>query len=246
MDWAIISAAAFIIALASVLRGVTGFGFAVVATPLLALVLPPSVAVPVSMLLQIPAGLPIVITDWADTDFRIASIMFATSLPALIPGFYILAHASADVMRLIVGMTVVVSTVFLASGVRLDRPPRTSELFAAGAVSGLMQGAVAMSGPPVVVLFLASSWPIARCRATLSFFFLLLAVATLIVAFLSGLMTGDAGVIAIAGLPGLLVGQFLGARIFTRIDARRYRLISVLSVAATGLFVMIKGLAPYF
>ena len=232
MDWATISAAAFIIALASVLRGVTGFGFSVVATPLLALVLPPSVAVPVSVLLQIPAGLPIFITDWADTDFRIACIMFAASLPALIPGFYILAHASADVMRLIVGLTVVVSTIFLTSGVKLNRAPRTSELLAAGAVSGLMQGAVAMSGPPVVVLFLASSWTIARCRATLSFFFLLLAVATLIVSFLGELLTRDAGIIAIVGLPGLLIGQVLGSHIFTRIDARRYRLISVLSVAA--------------
>lgn len=246
MSWAIVSAAAFIIALASVSRGVTGFGFAVVATPLLALVLPPSVAVPVSVLLQIPSGLPIVINDWAHTDFRVAGITFAAGLPALIPGFYILAHASADVIRLIVGVTVVVSAVCLAIGAKLDRPPRTLELLATGAISGFMQGAAAISGPPVVVLFLASSWRIARCRATLSLLFLLLAAATLIIALLSGLMTRDGVIIAIVSLPGLLLGQFLGARIFTRIDARRYRMISVLSVAATGLLVVIKGLAPYF
>ena len=246
MGWAIISAVAFIVALASVLRGVTGFGFSVVATPLLALVLPPSMAVPVSVLLQIPAGLPVVINDWADTDFRTASIAFVASVPTLIPGFYVLAHAPADVMRLMVGGAVLVSTIVLAVGARLNRPPRTSEILATAAVSGFFQGAVAMSGPPIVVLFLASSWPIARSRSTLSFFFLLLSATTLLIAFLSDLLTKDAVFIAIVSLPGLLVGQNLGARIFTRIDARRYRLISLLSVAATGLFVMIRGMAPYF
>jgi uncharacterized membrane protein YfcA len=246
VDWAIVLSGAFFIALASFLRGLTGFGFAIVATPLLAFVMPPSIAVPVAILLQIPSGLPMVFRDWPDTDFRAAGIAWISGVPALVPGLYLVANASADVMRLVVGAAVVLSTIALAFGSKINRPPRPIELLGAGALSGLMQGAVAMAGPPLIVLILASSWTAARCRATLSLFFLLLGTASLVIGVWRGVVTRECVVIAACGLPGLLLGQILGAYLFVRIDAQKYRTISILSVAATGILVTIKGLIPYF
>ncbi len=127
MDWAIVLSGAFFIALASFLRGLTGFGFAIVATPLLAFVMPPSIAVPVAILLQIPSGLPTVFRDWPDTDFRAAGIAWIAGVPALVPGLYLVANASADVMRLVVGAAVVLSTITLAFGSKsTDRRGRSN------------------------------------------------------------------------------------------------------------------------
>ncbi|AEI02430.1 putative transmembrane protein [Afipia carboxidovorans OM5] len=245
MQWGMVLAAVIFIGIASFVRGLTGFGFAIVATPLLALVFPPAVAVPVATLLQIPSGLPTVFRDWPDTDFRSASIAWLGGVPALVPGVYLVANMSPDIMRLAVGVAVVFSSLCLAFGVKANRNPKGYELFGAGALSGLMQGAVAMAGPPVILLILSSSWSAARCRATLSCVFLFLGTASVVIGFLHGIVTRECVVIATLSIPALLLGQYLGAYVFDRIDASKYRKISILCVAATGVVVTIKGLSFY-
>jgi uncharacterized membrane protein YfcA len=237
-----LSSAALAVAIASFVRGLTGFGFAIVATPLLALVYPPVVAVPVATLLQIPSGLPIVFRDWSDTNIKAATTAWLGGLPALIPGVFVLSSIPADEMRLILGLAVILSTVALAFGRKLNREPKPYELIGAGALSGLMQGAVAMAGPPVILLILSSSWTPARCRATLSFVFLLLGTASLIFGAIHGVVTMESILIAAATVPGLLMGQAIGSSLFVRIDAARYRSISTLCVAIAGVLVVIRGL----
>lgn len=246
MGWLTLSSAAFFVALASFVRGLTGFGFAIVAMPLLALVYPPAIAVPVATLLQIPSGLPVVIRDWADTDFRAATTAWLGGMPALIPGIYLVGAAPADVMRLIVGGMVVFSTIALALGTKLNRDPKSLELVGAGALSGLMQGAVAMAGPPIILLILSSTWTAARCRATLSFVFLLLGSASLVFGTIHGIVTKESLLIALVTVPGLLLGQWVGSYLFVRIDGARYRNISVISVAITGVLVVVRALMSYF
>lgn len=246
MHWDVVLSGALFVAIASFLRGLTGFGFAIVATPLLALVFPPAIAVPVATLLQIPSGLPTVLRDWSDTDFRAAGMAALGGIPALVPGVYLVATMPADIMRLAVGAVVVLSTAALAFGTRIGRPPKSGELFGAGALSGLLQGAVGMAGPPVIMLVLASSWSAARCRATLSCVFLILGTVSVIIGTWQGLVTRECLMIAAIAVPGLLLGQHLGAYVFDRIDAQKYRVISIACVAATGAVVTVKGLVSYF
>jgi len=246
MNWLALSGAAFAIVMASFIRGLTGFGFAVVATPLLSLIYPPAVAVPVAMILQIPSGLPTVLRDWEDTNFRAAVTAWMGGLPGLIPGVFLVSKMPENMMRLVVGGIVMLSTVALAFGRKLDRNPKPYELIGAGALSGLMQGAVAMPGPPVILLVLASSWSAARCRATLSFVFLLLGTAGLVFAAIHGIVTKESILIAAVAVPGLLLGQAVGSYLFDRVDAQRYRSISAACVALTGLLVLIRGLTSVF
>ena len=246
MSWLALSGAVLAVAIASFVRGLTGFGFAIVATPLLALVYPPVIAVPIATLLQIPSGLPTVIRDWPDTNFKAATPAWLGGVPALIPGVFLVGSMSPEIMRLVVGAAVVFSTIALTFGKKLDREPKPFELVGAGALSGLMQGAVAMAGPPVILLILSSSWTAARCRATLSFTFLLLGTASLVFATIHGLVTMESLIIAVATLPGLLLGQAIGSALFVRVDAKRYRSISTICVAIAGLLVVIRGLVSLF
>jgi uncharacterized membrane protein YfcA len=188
----------------------------------------------------------VVIRDWADTDFRAAATAWLGGVPALIPGVYLVGAAPEDVMRLIVGAMVVFSTVALAMGTKLNRDPKSFELVGAGALSGLMQGAVAMAGPPIILLILSSTWPAARCRATLSFVFLLLGTVSLIFGTIHGIVTKESLLIAAVTVPGLLLGQWVGSYLFVRIDGARYRGISVICVAITGVLVVVKALMAYF
>jgi uncharacterized membrane protein YfcA len=246
VGWPLAMAGGVFIAFAACLRGLTGFGFAIVATPLLALVLPPTLAVPIVLFLQIPAGLQTGFSDWKNTDRRAAATACLAGAPAIIPGLFLVSSVAPETMRVVVGIVVVLSTLVLSFGFRLGRPAKTVELAAAGAMSGFLMGAVAMAGPPVIVLLLASSWPAARCRATLSFVFFLLGCASFALAAWYGLVTWESLLLGALYAPGLLGGQALGARLFARVDANRYRSISLATVASTGVLVVARGVADQF
>ena len=246
MSSSIVICSVSFVAIASLLRGLTGFGFAIVATPLLAFVVSPLVAVSVVTLLQIPSGLPVVVKDWADTDFRAASTTWLAGIPMLLPGLYLLSRAPPEPMRIVLGVIVIASSIFLSLGVSIRRPPRTSELVSAGVLGGLLQGVAAMAGPPIVILLLASSWPPARSRATLSFIFLLLGASSVIIGVSRGMTTADDVLLSVYCLPGLLAGQWIGAYAFARLDHQKYRQVSLATIAMTGVLVTGEGLLAYF
>ncbi|WP_248310388.1 sulfite exporter TauE/SafE family protein [Bosea sp. 117] len=134
-------AAALFVTAASLQRGPTSFGFAIVAMPKLSLVMPPILAAPIVTLLQIPSGVHTIYGDWRDIDVRFALVVWITGLPTIVPGLYLLSLVPPHDMRLMIGAIVLLSTFVLMAGFKLGRSPRTAELIGAGALSGIMQGA---------------------------------------------------------------------------------------------------------
>jgi len=245
IPWELAAAGGVFIAIASFLRGLTGFGFAIAATPLLALVLPPALAAPIIVTLQIPAGLQTVATDWRETDVRAALLACLGGVPAILPGLWLVSMLPAETMRLVVGAVVILSTILLSLGLRLGRGPRTHELLGTGMMSGFLMGAVAMAGPPVIVLLLATNWSAGRCRATLSLVFFTLGCATFAFGLASGVVTFETTTLAALYAPGLFLGQWLGKIAFMLIDGARYRTISLVTVAATGFVVLLRGIVEH-
>lgn len=246
MDTATIVYCAASIAVGSILRGLTGFGFAIVAMPLVSLFIPPAVALPVLTILQIPSSGQAVLRDWSDTDWEAAVITCIAGIPTILLGIFFVTYVSAELMRVAVGVLVISSAIFLSFGFSLCRPPARLELASAGILSGFLQGALAMAGPPIVTLLLASSWSAARCRATLSFVFLLLGCAAVALGFWQKIVTQESLVLTAFCLPGLLAGQVIGAHLFSRYGGRIYRSVSVSTIAATGLSVACKGVLAYW
>lgn len=241
MDGLMLAAATLFITGASFLRGLTGFGFAIVAMPLMSLVMPPILAVPIVTLLQIPSGLHTIYQDWRDIDLRFALIVWIAGLPTIVFGLYLLSLVPARDMRLVIGGIVLFSTLALMTGFKLGRRPRTAELIGAGALSGIMQGAAAMAGPPLILLALSSNWPHARSRATLSFVFLLLGSASLVIGMWRGIISADSLLDALILLPGLIVGQYAGIHLFQRLNAKSYKAIAIICVGASAIAVIARA-----
>jgi uncharacterized membrane protein YfcA len=226
------------IAIAALLRGLTGFGFSIAATPLLSLAIAPEAAVPVVLLLQAASGLEPAVRDRSDIDVRAVAVLCLAALPGIVPGLLLLDVLSSDHARRVIAVAVIASALALATGFELGRPAKTRELAAAGAIGGVFQGLAAMAGPPMIALLLASSWPPARCRATLSFTFLVLALVVIAAAAVQGLLgLAEVWAATVLVLP-LLVGQRIGATLFHRLDPRRYRVIGIGVILATGVLAL--------
>jgi uncharacterized membrane protein YfcA len=110
---------------------------------------------------------------------------------------------------------------------------------AAGAASGLANGAFGIGGPPVILFYFASPAGNIAGRASVIAFFLATDLIGLTFQSREGLVTWDAFIRALTFLPALLVGVWLGARSFKGADPQVFRkwVLTILAVLAVATLV---------
>lgn len=229
--------------LSGLLRGFTGFGLALAAVPLLALVLPPQQVVPVIATAQMMTAFVDLPAAWREADWRGISWILAALAAATPVGFLALAWLSADLARLLIGGLVVGSVLLLWRGVRLPEGPGRRLDLAVGVLAGLMNGAAAMPGPPIVVYFLAAARPVRQVRASFIAFFACTAPILLVPLALEGLANRETTMWALIGLPALLAGQYLGGLGFRRASAATHRRVAMASLSVLAVLLMARALA---
>ncbi|MEX1108941.1 MAG: sulfite exporter TauE/SafE family protein [Dongiaceae bacterium] len=238
--WAMVYAVV-VVFMGGVLRGYTGFGFALAVVPLLSLILSPAEIVPAVVAIGIPAGLLLVgkiarIADWRST------IMLALgAIPGLPIGVLALANLSADVMRAIIGLIVLIAVFLLWRGFRFAAPPPRRARLGLGFLSGMINGATAMGGPPVIIYYLALPGEVAIGRASILVFFFFLSIATTTSAGIAGLLTPRVLVWAALMLPCFFIGSWLGDRGFDKTGAGTYRRIAMIALALVAVVAIARA-----
>lgn len=216
-------------------RGYSGFGFALAAVPILALVVPPAVAVPTVVLMELVIGGVTLPSVHASIHRPTFLALAAGSLAGTPLGLLFLRSLPAEPMRIVVAGMVLVSVVLIALSSRRKRAnARGPVIAAAGFVSGLMNGGTAMSGPPAILIVLGSNLDGRMARATLIVFLLFSGV----LAFAISAGFGLVGAVtftnaAIMALP-VAAGTFTGTRLFAVMPEAHYRQVSlaILTVVA--------------
>ena len=101
-------------------------------------------------------------------------------------------------------------------------PGRTTTV-ATGAASGLLNGAFGIGGPPVILFFFASPAGVAAGRASVIAYFLGTDLIALAFMLRQGLIGTPQLWLALAFLPALLAGNWLGAKGFRGIEPEAFR-----------------------
>lgn len=224
------------------MRGFTGFGFAMAAVPLLALVIAPARAVPFVVLLQLVAG----VWDWREArrhaHWRSLPWLMAGALVGTPLGTLGLAAMSADWARLVIAGAVLLAVALMARGFRLSAMPRRPALAGTGLAAGVLNGVAAMPGPPVIVLYLAGAVSVEVGRASLLVFFSVNNAIGAVSAGIAGLIPPGTLVLALAALPLLLAAQWLGRRVFLRATPARYRQVALIFLAVLAAITAARAL----
>jgi hypothetical protein len=226
-----------------VLRGFTGFGFALAAVPLASLVLPPAVVVPAMVFMQFAIGA----RDWVRERrlvdrFSVTRLSLGCVLGTPL-GVAVLALLPGPVMRLVLGGVVLLAVVATWHGPGRPRPRRTWLALLGGLASGVFNGLSAMGGPPAVLYFLAVEPDRAITRSSLMFYFPIAAGIALPGNFLAGLVHPSTLVMAAAGFPAMLIGCWAGGIGFRHAGGGSYRVVAALCLLITALAAIAKGIA---
>jgi uncharacterized protein len=236
----VLVAIALIIAFAAATQSITGFGFALIVVPGLALLLGPKVAV----VAMSSVGVPLVIWNairWRhDILWREA---VTTSIAAWIGmpiGLLVLTHADDQVLTATIGVTILVMTAWLWRGLSLPEG-RATEL-AAGFVSGTLATSVGTNGPPMVIAFQAVGLEPKPFRATLQACFVGQGSIALALFWSRGLIVHDVGIAFLAGAPAAVIGALIGDRVAPRVHAGPFRNAVLILLVLSGGLALVDAL----
>jgi hypothetical protein len=102
-----------------------------------------------------------------------------------------------------------------------------------------------MGGPPIVVYLLALSHEAAVVRATSIVYFMLAAILSLPLLSLKGLIDREILLWAVASVPVLLAGNYVGNWGFHRSRPHHHRLIALVLLSVLAVLLIARGLGGW-
>lgn len=222
-------------------RSAFGFGEALVAVPLMALVIPLRLATPVAVLASILIAAVIVAEDWRHIHLRSAGRLIVSTLFGIPFGLLLLKDANEAVIKGLLGASVVAFAAYSLG--RRQKPQLKDDRFAwvFGWVAGVFGGAYGLNGPPLVVYGSLRGWPPVKFRATLQGYFLPASIAGMCGFWLGGFWTPAVDRLFLWSLPSIAGGLFIGRLIHRRLEARVFERTLHLGLALIGLALLVQG-----
>jgi len=226
--------------LASLLVGVTGFGFGLAATPLYATVMPIGEAVALVSIASLPLMVQNAVSVRSSVMWRDIWPLLLTSLPASALGTYMLATLDTSALRILLAAATLLGCI-----VALWSPKRglISRAFPwayfAGLVGGFIGGAVASGGPPIVLYCLLRGWDKSRTKGLLSVYFTFTGIWRVIQLAVNGLLPWPVVRLGLALIIPAVLFCYFGTLVFQRISTQvfRYATVALLVVMAVTLII---------
>ena len=206
-----------IIFIGALTRATLGFGDALVAMPLLALVISMQIATPLVAFLGIVIATTMLILNWQKVDLQAAWRLIVSSLAGIPLGLFFLKNVPEVYVKSLLGVILILFGLY--NLVKPDLPVVKSKLLAffMGFLGGVLGGAYNTNGPPVIIYGSISKWPPDRFRATLQSYFMPTALFIFIGHGLSGLWSNAVLKLFLYSFPLILLAILIGTILSKRI-----------------------------
>lgn len=220
-----------ILFLSTLTRSTFGFGDALLAMPLLTLVVGVRVATPVVGLVSLVIAILIVARRWRGVQIDHAWRLVVASVVGIPLGVLSLETVPERIVVVFLGAFLVLFGLYQACRPALPELQRRGWAFPFGFVSGVLGGAYNTGGPPIVVYGVLKRWEPERFRSTLQGYFLPTNVVVVASHAVAGLWTPQVLQLFGLALPGVLLAIWLGLRVTARLPTERFeKLLSVVLV----------------
>ena len=242
LDYAIFVGA---VTLAFAVRGGAGFGGGVVLSPLLALVAPLNVVVPVSSALNVIAGLSQGVTQWRIVAWRDLLRIAPFSLAGIALGIWLLTRIDPQPLAKAFGIFIVVYALYMLHSRGAMPAIARRWLYPLGALLSLTAGMIGSlfggAAGPLYAMYLNALRLKRDCfRASITMIMLTMG-GMRIAGFLAAGMYGEKVLTLLAlGLPLVLLGGWIGARVVARFDQERFGRAVGCVLLASGIVLTVK------
>lgn len=241
MGWGEVAPVIAAMFLAGVVQSVSGFGFSLLAVPLMSLAIDVRLAVVVATLV---AGGTSVMHAWrerADARRDLATRLIMASFVGMPAGMLAFLTVPQRGLKIALGITVLSMTAVLLRGRSLPVQGRSGE-WLLGGVSGALATSLSTNGPPLVFLLQARGHSPEEFRGTINRVFAVVNVVTIAMFLAAGRIGGESLLLTALVSPFVVAATFIGYRIRPRISADAFRGLALVLLALSGVSALITAL----
>ncbi len=230
-----------IVSVASLIKGISGFGFALVSLPPLLLWYSPSEIIPVLVMCNFISST-IIILQKKDMNLvpPQAKSLIVTGCLFTLLGVLILKHVTED------NLTHTISMIFLTlTGISFFKLKSSIKLPAlsypiVGAIIGFLNGATSVSGPPLAIFLNAAKVNNQQFREIFSWFSVFTAAVAIVGYALTGLITSESLKLVALFSPILYLGSFIGKRLNSKIPSNIFKNSTLVITIISCLILLFK------
>ena len=224
---------------AGIVRGVTGFGMAIVLVPVLALALTPVESVLLVNLLGLFVGATEIRQFLAHAE-RSAWIIAGLVMLATAPGLMALTATPPAIARLVIALVALSAFAAVLLPTRAATAPGPVATGAVGIGAGLLTGFAGMPGPPVVPFYVGRQIPREVAKASMLLIFTVACIAGLGSGAALGVLDWQVLILALLLFPLVLLGNRMGTRAAGRLSDTTWRGLTGLVLGATAVAAVVR------
>ncbi len=233
--------AALVIVASSIIKGMVGFGFALIAAPGLLMLMDPKLVPVVVMPLSFIQDVTIVVQSRRQVSLRAVLPMVIAAAAGVPLGIYVLLVISPLALKLLISVVVLVFALVLLAGFTFKIRREMAARAAAGFAAGILQTATGAGGPPVALLNINQRMSKEAFRPALSLFFVLIDIMGLVSFALSGLLTRRTLSIDLVLLPAVAAGFGFALWLLPRIKQEVFRRLTILVIVASASIALVDS-----
>ncbi len=230
----------FIILVASILQTSTGFGFSIIATPLLLLIFEPREAIQINLVISLIISCALIYKIRHDVDLGIVKRFGWGSVFGLPVGTVIFLLIDVEVLTLIISVTILLLTILLMMRFRLKQTNHRD--YIAGGFSGAFTTSIGMPGPPILLYFSSTNTSKETLRATTLAFYLFIYMISLIIQVVAAGTSKQIWIASAWSLPLVVIGLITGQILFKRINQALFQKLTYGLLLFTGIYLLIEQL----
>ena len=219
MDYFVLTVASLILFAATFFSTVTGFGFALIAAPVLTMVMGPKETVVFVIIAGVIVRVIMMWRTWGEFEWPTVLITAAGSLLGIIPGAYLLKVADANHLKILLGIALLLVTLLMELNFVPEVKNKKLGRVSAGFLSGFF------SATTRIWIFAIGSF------CTLGSFFVA-----------GTFQGGNLIALSLYVLPAVLLGWWLGEKMFFRLNQHLFKRIALLVVLIGGVMTLGSGI----
>ena len=246
MDLMIIIPASMIIGLASFFATVSGFGYALVATPLLSLVMPVKEAIILVIITTVALRSVTMYYSRKEIEWHTVIMTTLGTFFGMVPGSFILHIFKINELEVFLGLVLLGATLLMSMQYKIAITNQTLGRLGAGFFSGFFGASTSVSGPPLVLYFINEKTNKDIMRANMIWIFGISGFFTVIANYCAGNINSiNDWPLFVGVLPGMAIGIWAGQKMFYKLNQHLFRRLSLSIVLVGAVMMLVNGLRTW-
>lgn len=230
-----------IIFLASIIRGVTGFGLALFALPLMTLYMPVKEVIITLAIVNLIFSITHILRERNHLEKRELFLISIFSMSGVLAGFILHKSFPEKWLVIFAGIVVISFGIAMLRGFTFKVKNSNYAISIASLFGGILAGSITIGGPIVALVLAGTSIPKIRFRHAMSIFFLFSYGFAVILYLGSGMVNRSIIISAGSSIPLLIAGLVIGERVSKGINQKSFRQLILALLLVMGVLMIFRS-----